>query len=183
MGLLIGVAFAAIVVVAAGVWAMKALQTEPQGPEEAAPAAVLAEPVAEPAAEPAAEPVAEPAVVEVETVQVEAPEATIRPAPVRVAAPVREAPPALEVQPEAQPQPGGPRLRSVKFAVAGATSVTARCGDVGGQGATSVLLREVSAGTCTVVATVDGASRTAKVAVDKPRGFDCLVEGETLSCR
>ena len=72
-----------------------------------------------------------------------------------------------------------PRLRAIKFVQEGGQDMRVTCGDVSGSGSASVLLRDAPAGRCTVV--VDG--RRARVTVTKPRGVDCVLEGEALSCR
>jgi hypothetical protein len=67
----------------------------------------------------------------------------------------------------------------VKFALSGGTSIRARCGDVSGSGASSVLLKDVPVGTCTVTADTAPA---VTVEVSEPRGFNCLLDGGRLSC-
>ncbi len=159
------------------------------------PEVVEAPAVAEPAAQPeelapgvTPETVAEPSAVEPAIVEVEAgPQA--EPSSQPVAAPVQAAPraaPATAPEPTTAPEPApaaGPALRAVKFSVAGASAVSASCGDVSGSGASSALLREVPAGVCAVTATVDGVALSTTVQVDKPRGVECSAQGGSLSCR
>ncbi len=77
----------------------------------------------------------------------------------------------------------GPRLRSAKFSVPGATAVSVTCGDVSGSGSTSALLRELPAGTCSVRAEVDGATLKGSAKVTKPAGFTCTPSEGALTCR
>jgi serine/threonine-protein kinase len=190
MGMFIALGVAAVLVVGGGVWAMQSMQQGAEtGPTVVAPAEPVTEPAVEPVdepavvAEPVAEPVDEPVVVEVDPAEEKAP--TVAPAtqPARVKA--RPPPPVPVPVVEPAPETTGEvtLLRSVKFAVAGASSVSASCGGVTGQGATSALLRQVPAGSCSVSAVVDGTSLSGTVVVDKPRGVDCTVEGGALSCR
>ncbi|MDP2305286.1 MAG: serine/threonine-protein kinase [Pseudomonadota bacterium] len=95
-----------------------------------------------------------------------------------IAAPVPEA---ATPAPAAIPSPAssGERLRSAKFTLAGAEGIRVTCGDVSGNGETSALLRNFPSGDCTVSA----AGSTTTVRLDAPRGVDCAVEGDSLTCR
>jgi hypothetical protein len=53
------------------------------------------------------------------------------------------------------------------------------CGAVRGTGEGSVLLRNVPTGSCVVTA----GGVTARVEVDRPRGFTCSLANGALSCR
>lgn len=143
-------------------------------------------------------PVAEPVVDEppVEEVEVAEPEAVEEPdleeAPTVAAVEPRKPKPAavkapaavVETPPDAlAPASDAMRLRAVKFTVTGATAVSATCGDTAGSGSSSALLRDLPAGACAVVATVDGASLQTSVQVGTPRGVECSADGGKLTCR
>ncbi|MCP4806645.1 MAG: protein kinase [Proteobacteria bacterium] len=169
----IGAAVALLAVLGVGGWfATRELPVEPVPDSVVQPAP---EPVVEPAIEP--EPVAVEPVVEADPV-VEA-EPVVADAPARP----RPVPEPIVTEPEPEPAPAGPRLRAVKFAVAGAAAVKASCGDVSGAGTSSALLRDLPAGACAVVATVDGTELKTTVSVDAPRGIECSVAGDQLTCR
>jgi hypothetical protein len=79
---------------------------------------------------------------------------------------------------------GAVQLRAVKFTMAEAEALTARCpGDKEASGSTSALVRDLLAGTCVVVATIDGTDYVGKVDVTEPTGLACRVSGGALSCR
>ena len=71
-----------------------------------------------------------------------------------------------------------PRLRAAKFSVNGASRMEVTCGDRTGTGSDNVLLREILAGECTVVA--DGHRAVARVT--RPGPVTCTLSGDTLSC-
>ena len=178
--LFLGAAVALLVVVGIGLAFM--LPGEEPEPEPT--------PVAAPVEEP--EPVVEePAVVEVEEPEVAAePPVEDRPKPVvQPTLPPKGDAGEPDPTPLAEPSAPAPvaadakRLRAVKFTVAGATAVSATCGDTSGAGSSSALLRDLPAGSCAVRATVEGASLSTVVQVDTPRGVECSAEGGTLTCR
>ena len=187
VGLCMGLGVAAFLVIGVGVFALQKMEMPPS------PSESVSQPESEAAAPQIAEPeVAEPEVVEPEVVEVEPDvlepesEVTLPPAPVEAPPEPVEAilqPAPTEPTEPIEPAPDVTRLRSVKFTVAGATAVSAICGDVSGQGTTSALLRQVPAGVCAVTATVEGASLKGAVSVDKPRGVDCTAQEGALSCR
>ena len=59
----------------------------------------------------------------------------------------------------------------------------AHCGAVRGAGTTSVYLRDVPAGPCTVTATVGDASGSFTTPINEPGGLSCALSGGALSCR
>jgi serine/threonine protein kinase len=81
------------------------------------------------------------------------------------------------------PESAGPRLRSAKFSVPGASSVSVTCGDVSGSGSGSALLRELPAGNCSVRAEVGGLTLKGSAKVVKPRGITCTPVQGALTCR
>ena len=74
------------------------------------------------------------------------------------------------------------RLRAVKVTVPGATSTAFQCGDASGTGASSVNLRNVPAGRCSVRAVVEGRSVEGSFSVASPRGWTCVVGTGGLTC-
>jgi serine/threonine protein kinase len=82
-----------------------------------------------------------------------------------------------------EPVLAGPRLRSAKFSVPGASSVSVTCGDVSSSGSGSVLLRELPAGNCSVRAEVDGVTFKGSAKVTKPSGITCTPTEGALTCR
>jgi hypothetical protein len=122
--------------------------------------------------------------VEVQTLD---PQPINDPKPIKVREPKVDAEPKVaepEVkEPENEPLVTGPRLRSAKFSVPGASSVAVTCGDVSGSGSSSALLRELPAGTCTVRAEVDGATLKGSTKVTKPTGITCTPTQGALTCR
>jgi serine/threonine protein kinase len=120
------------------------------------------------------------AVVEPVAPVVAPPTATKAPRVEARAAPVAAAPTAPESTAAIAPTAAGaPRLRAAKFTLAGAEGIRVTCGDVSGTGDTSTLLRNFPVGDCTVSA----AGSTTTVRLDTPRGVDCAVEGDSLTCR
>lgn len=109
------------------------------------------------------------------------------PKPVKVREPKVVAEPKLAdpetKEPENEPLVAGPRLRSAKFSVPGASSVAVTCGDVSGSGSGSALLRELPAGNCTVRAEVDGKTLKGNTKVTKPTGITCTPTQGALTCR
>lgn len=77
----------------------------------------------------------------------------------------------------------GETLRAVKVAVPEASSVRASCGEVSASGATSALLRNVPAGSCSVEAVVEGRTLRGSLTATRPAGFTCDVQGDALTCR
>ncbi len=71
------------------------------------------------------------------------------------------------------------RLRAAKFVLAGAEGLAVTCGDVTATGTTNALLRDFPAGSCTVVV----GARRATVTLDAPGQVDCLLQGDSLTCR
>lgn len=155
--------------------------TAPDTPPEAAPALTQDPPVPATVDVPAAPP-EEPAPALV-TPSAEA--APLEPPPPEEPAPSVTEPSPAEPPPEAAaPIADAPRLRSVKFmAPAGASAISAQCGDVSSMGTGSVVLRNPPAGRCTVRTTVDGQEATATLTVERPDGFSCTLDGGTLQCR
>lgn len=117
-----------------------------------------------------------------------APSAAPRPSaprpPTSAAAPVAPSPaaPSPAATPVAAPSPASPstpRLRSAKFSLVGGENLTVDCGGVTGSGQASVLLRDLPAGVCVVRA----GGKSASITIDAPRGVDCTLAGESLTCR
>ena len=144
-----------------------------------------------PAPDPIPEVVEVVELAEIEDPAVEAqaldPQAIDDPKPIKVREPKVDAQPKVaepEInEPENEPLVVGPRLRSAKFSVPGASSVAVSCGDVSGSGSSSALLRELPAGTCTVRAEVDGATLKGSTKVTKPTGITCTPTQGALTCR
>ncbi|MFT5686344.1 MAG: hypothetical protein ACI8RZ_007300, partial [Myxococcota bacterium] len=150
---------------------------------------VLSPPVEVPSAEipvveePAEEPVEEPLVEEPVAAPVEEPPT---PRPTTTTTTTASQPVEVVRDPVAiaEPAEDAPRLRSVKFtAPAGATAISARCGDVSSNGTGSVNLRNIPAGSCSVTATVDGSKASTTLTVERPSGFTCSLDGGALTCR
>ncbi|MDG1480554.1 MAG: serine/threonine-protein kinase [Myxococcota bacterium] len=116
------------------------------------------------------------------------PEEALPPAEPVAAEPVAAEPVAATPQPVAAAEEHSAaeasRIRSVKFtAPAGATAISAQCGDVFSEGTGSVNLRNIPAGSCSVTTTVDGSSTSTTLTVARPTGFTCALDGGALTCR
>ncbi|MES2641777.1 MAG: serine/threonine-protein kinase [Myxococcota bacterium] len=184
-GFVYGVAFVAAVLVLAIGWLVWPTAPLPEAPTaDVAPAAPI-EPALAVAPTPPPTEITEgagtDAVALVEPVTpLPVPTATKAPRVEARAAPVTVA--AAPTAPEATVAPtaaSAPRLRAAKFTLAGAEGIRVTCGDVSGTGDTSTLLRNFPVGDCTVSA----AGSTTTVRLDTPRGVDCAVEGDSLTCR
>ena len=172
--LLVGIAAAAVMLLmiagVGGVILVKALRHSSGEASVALPAPSVAAAPAEIARTPAA--TAEPAAAE---------PATAEPAAAQPPVPVADAAPAEST---AAVPAAAERIRSIKFtAPAGASAITAQCGDVSGSGTGSVNLRQAPVGTCLVSATVAGAQHQARVRVTHAAGFTCTLDGGSLACR
>ena len=90
-------------------------------------------------------------------------------------------PPVVEAPPPSVSE--ADRIRAIKIAAPAATSVQASCSDKSGAGSSSVLLREVLPGSCTITAVIEGTTYASTVQVKDPGGFNCTLQGESLSCQ
>ncbi len=74
-------------------------------------------------------------------------------------------------------------LRGAKFTMIGATAISASCKGSKASGTTSVLVRDLWPGPCSIAATLDGNTYLGTVDIASEQGLTCVVEGDHLSCR
>lgn len=189
-GLLVGVALgASVVVLLAGLVLGPRLLAEDAPTPAPVPTQQVEAPPPPPVEAPTPPPEEPPAVAEVAPEVPAAPEArpaTTTPSAGRITRPdpqTSSTSTTPQVTPETAVREDAPRIRSVKFTVAEATNVEARCGDRGASGTSSALVRDLPAGMCEVTATIGGQRLSASVKIDLPRGVTCAVEGGALVCR
>lgn len=98
-------------------------------------------------------------------------------APAPVTAPRPAAPAAA-----AAVDPDAPRVRAAKFIFTEGSSLSVVCGDVRASGTTSVAMRAVPAGSCTVRGVWLGTPLTTTFELQRPSEVHCKVHQEALSC-
>jgi serine/threonine protein kinase len=81
------------------------------------------------------------------------------------------------------PPPAGEKLKGAKFTMAGAKRMTAICVGADASGTTSVLVRDIIAGSCNISAEIDGISYATTVNVTAAGGYNCSVDGGKLTCK
>lgn len=80
------------------------------------------------------------------------------------------------------PQEGRP-LRGAKFMLPSATALSATCNGAKATGTTSVLVRDLWPGPCTLTATVGGTNYKTVIDITAEQGLSCAVDGGALTCQ
>lgn len=102
------------------------------------------------------------------------------PDPEKVARP--SSPPDVTKPASAAIDPDAPRVRAAKFIFTEGSSLSVVCGDVRASGTTSVAMRAVPAGSCTVRGVWLGTPLTTTFELQRPSEVHCKVHQEALSC-